>query len=59
MNNGQFATVLRDKLGLQPVTYNKVSGQPFQIRELVNFFKSVLGDEQGNNVVPMAQGERS
>jgi 2-oxoglutarate ferredoxin oxidoreductase subunit alpha len=59
MNSGQFATVLRDKLGIQPVPFNKVSGQPFQVRELVSFIRSLLEGEEGNNVVPMARGERS
>ena len=35
MNNGQLATLLRDKLGIKPVSFCKVSGQPFQISELV------------------------
>ena len=59
MNNGQFATVVRDKLGIEPIQINKVSGQPFQVRELVAFIKSILATDQGNNVVQMAQGERS
>jgi 2-oxoglutarate ferredoxin oxidoreductase subunit alpha len=60
MNNGQFATVLRDKLGIEPIQINKVSGQPFQVRELVAFVKTILeGDQKGSNVVQMAQGERS
>jgi 2-oxoglutarate ferredoxin oxidoreductase subunit alpha len=59
MNNGQLATVLKDKVGIQPITYSKVSGQPFQVRELVSFLKNVLGEAQGDNVVPMAQGERT
>ena len=59
MNNGQFATVLRDKLGIEPIPFNKVSGQPFQVRELVKFIKTVLDGDHGNNVVPMAQGDRS
>ncbi len=35
MNNGQLATLLRDKLCIQPVSVCKVSGQPFRIAELV------------------------
>ena len=35
MNNGQLSTLLRDKLNLQPISYSKVSGQPFLISELV------------------------
>lgn len=61
MNAGQLSTVLRDKLGIDPVQFNKVSGQPFQIRELVSFLKGRLGIEQAGDakVVRMAQGERS
>ncbi|HSN52628.1 MAG TPA: 2-oxoacid:acceptor oxidoreductase subunit alpha [Woeseiaceae bacterium] len=36
MNNGQLATLLRDKLCIQPVSVCKVSGQPFRIAELVD-----------------------
>ena len=36
MNNGQLATLLRDKLGIKPVSYCKVSGQPFRISELAD-----------------------
>ncbi|MDJ0941810.1 MAG: 2-oxoacid:acceptor oxidoreductase subunit alpha [Woeseiaceae bacterium] len=36
MNNGQLTTLLRDKLDVQPIPYNKVSGQPFRIDELVD-----------------------
>ena len=35
MNMGQCATLLRDKLGLDIVQLNKVSGQPFKISEIV------------------------
>jgi len=59
MNSGQLATVLRDKLEIEPIQYNKVSGQPFQIRELVSFLKTLLDGENASNVVPMAQSERS
>ena len=59
MNSGQFATVIRDKLGIEPIQFNKVTGQPFQVRELVGFIKTILLGEQGSNVVQMAQGERS
>ena len=34
MNNGQLSTLLRDKLGIETIPFTKVSGQPFQIREL-------------------------
>ena len=35
MNNGQLVTLLRDRLGVDPVSMTKVSGQPFLIAELV------------------------
>jgi hypothetical protein len=38
---------------------NKVSGQPFQVRELVGFARKVLAGDQLSNVVPMVQGDRS
>jgi 2-oxoglutarate ferredoxin oxidoreductase subunit alpha len=59
MNNGQLATLLRDKLGIELIQHNKVSGQPFQVRELVAFVKKVLAGDQMSNVVSMVQGERS
>jgi 2-oxoglutarate ferredoxin oxidoreductase subunit alpha len=59
MNNGQFATVLRDKLGIEPVQFNKVSGQPFSVAEIVKFVNGVLEGDHAANVVPMAQGDRS
>jgi len=36
MNMGQCATLLRDKLGLEVVQLNKVSGQPFKISEITD-----------------------
>ncbi len=36
MNNGQLATLLRDRLCIEPVSFCKVSGQPFRISELVD-----------------------
>jgi 2-oxoglutarate ferredoxin oxidoreductase subunit alpha len=43
MNMGQLATLLRDKLGLDPVQLNKVAGQPFLISELIEAIRSELG----------------
>jgi 2-oxoglutarate ferredoxin oxidoreductase subunit alpha len=34
MNMGQCATLLRDKLGVEVVQLNKVSGQPFKVAEI-------------------------
>ena len=42
MNNGQLSTLLRDKLGADPVSFSKVSGQPFLIAELVDRIESEL-----------------
>jgi 2-oxoglutarate ferredoxin oxidoreductase subunit alpha len=36
MNNGQLATLLRDKLCIRVESVCKVSGQPFRISELVS-----------------------
>ena len=36
MNMGQCATLLRDKLGIDVVQLNKVSGQPFKITEIMD-----------------------
>jgi 2-oxoglutarate ferredoxin oxidoreductase subunit alpha len=43
MNNGQLATLLRDQLDVRPISFNKVSGQPFRISELVNEIELVSG----------------
>jgi len=59
MNSGQLATVLRDKLGIDPIQFNKVSGQPFQVRELVAFIRRTLEGSELSNVVAIARGERS
>jgi 2-oxoglutarate ferredoxin oxidoreductase subunit alpha len=59
MNSGQLATVLRDKLGIDPIQFNKVSGQPFQVRELVAFIRKTLEGSEQSNVVAIARGERS
>lgn len=41
MNTGQLATLLRDKLCLNPISFPKVSGQPFLISELVEKIEAV------------------
>jgi 2-oxoglutarate ferredoxin oxidoreductase subunit alpha len=35
MNNGQLAALLRERIGVAPVSMTKVSGQPFMVSELV------------------------
>lgn len=44
MNTGQLSTLLRDKLDVRPVTFSKVSGQPFLISELVERIESEQAD---------------
>ena len=44
MNDGQLATLLRDKLGVTPIEFNKVSGQPFRISELAAKIEEIAGD---------------
>ena len=39
---GQLATLLRDKLGVETVQLNKVTGQPFLIAEIVQKIRSML-----------------
>jgi len=41
MNTGQLATLLRDKFCLDPISFPKVSGQPFLISELVEKIAAV------------------
>ncbi|MBU2678536.1 MAG: 2-oxoacid:acceptor oxidoreductase subunit alpha [Gammaproteobacteria bacterium] len=43
MNTGQLSTLLRDKLGVDPVSFAKVTGQPFLISELVEKIESLKG----------------
>jgi 2-oxoglutarate ferredoxin oxidoreductase subunit alpha len=44
MNGGQLATLLLDKLRIDPLPYMKVSGQPFLIRELVAKIEEIRGE---------------
>jgi 2-oxoglutarate ferredoxin oxidoreductase subunit alpha len=41
MNTGQLSTLLRDKLGATPISFPKVTGQPFLISELVEKIEAV------------------
>ncbi len=45
MNNGQLASLLRDKLGAQPISFCKVSGHPFRISELVDRIEAEREDK--------------
>ena len=42
MNAGQLSTLLGDKLGVAPIAYTKVTGQPFRISELVDRIQTEL-----------------
>ena len=42
MNAGQLSTLLSDKLGVSPIAYTKVTGQPFRIAELVDRVQAEL-----------------
>jgi len=42
MNMGQLATVLRERLGIEPTSFCKVTGQPFLISELLEKIFSML-----------------
>ena len=44
MNNGQLATLLRDQLCLDPISFTKVTGQPFLIRDLAARIESLRGE---------------
>jgi 2-oxoglutarate ferredoxin oxidoreductase subunit alpha len=56
MNMGQLATLLRDKLGVETIQFNKVTGQPFLIGELVQKIRSLLGAKPAVRAV---RGERA
>jgi 2-oxoglutarate ferredoxin oxidoreductase subunit alpha len=59
MNMGQLATLLRDKLGVEVIQCNKVTGQPFQIRELVKFIEAQLATRDNVESLPrVIHGER-
>ena len=58
MNMGQLATLLRDKLGIHPVSLSKVTGQPFKITEIQEAIRANL--PSGPRVArPAARGERA
>jgi 2-oxoglutarate ferredoxin oxidoreductase subunit alpha len=60
MNMGQLATLLRDKLGVQVVQQNKVTGQPFLISELIQKIRSLLTVSTAVRPAPKAiRGDRA
>jgi 2-oxoglutarate ferredoxin oxidoreductase subunit alpha len=56
MNMGQLATLLRDKVGVETIQFNKVTGQPFLISELVQKIRSLLAVKPAVRAV---RGERA
>ncbi len=44
MNDGQLTTLLRANLHVEPVSFSKVTGQPFLIRELVEKIEALRGE---------------
>ena len=44
MNDGQLTTLLRASLCVEPVSFSKVTGQPFLIRELVEKIEALRGE---------------
>ena len=44
MNNGQLTALLRANLRVEPLSFSKVTGQPFLIRELVEKIESLRGE---------------
>ena len=54
MNMGQCATLLRDRLGLDVIQLNKVSGQPFKVSEILSASReNYPGARSGGGVVEM------
>ena len=43
LNNGQLSLLIRGKFLVDAVPFNKISGQPFKIAEIVGKIDSVLG----------------
>ena len=59
MNMGQLATLLRDKLGVETVQLNKVTGQPFLIAEIVQKIRSLLAPSAVRSAGKAVRGDRA
>ena len=59
MNMGQLASLLRDKLGVETVQFNKVTGQPFLISELVQKIRGLLATNAARTAPKAVRGERA
>jgi len=58
MNMGQLSTVLRDKLGIEPISLPKVTGQPFLINELIAAIRKQLPGPNVKATLSVTQGDR-
>ena len=58
MNMGQLCTVLRDKLGLNPISLPKVNGQPFLVAEIVDAIRAQLPDSVVQATQTASRGDR-
>jgi hypothetical protein len=56
MTIGQLPTLPRDTVGVETIQYNKVTGQPFLISELVQKIRSLLAVKPAVRAV---RGERA
>ena len=59
MNMGQLSTLLRDKLGIDPTPFCKVTGLPFLITELTEQIRSMLSPVVKAVNYPVAKGKAS
>jgi 2-oxoglutarate/2-oxoacid ferredoxin oxidoreductase subunit alpha len=56
MNMGQLSTLLRDRLGIDPIPMPKVTGQPFLVSELMAAIRKQLPDDAIESERPLKQG---
>jgi 2-oxoglutarate ferredoxin oxidoreductase subunit alpha len=59
MNMGQLSTLLRDKLGIDPVPLPKVTGQPFLVTELIDAIRTELPVPNVKATLSVAQRDRA
>ncbi len=59
MNMGQLSTLLRDRLGVDPIPLTKVTGQPFLVEELIEAIRAELPRPDVRAASSSAKGERA
>jgi 2-oxoglutarate ferredoxin oxidoreductase subunit alpha len=59
MNMGQLATLLRDKLSVETIQLNKVTGQPFLVSEIVQKIRGVLAASSTRPKPAVVRGDRA